>query len=196
MTNPTAFPLSWPIRIPRSEYQIESRFDRKRSLNCATEFTLDQIRIMGGKNPIISTNVELRQDGLPYSNRRAPEDSGVAVYFQYQGEDYVFACDKYWKVQENLWAIGKTIEATRAIERYGVADTRQAFSGFRALPSPETVGTDQKPWWEYLNVSSDATPAQINAAFRSKALVMHPDKGGRIEDWNNLQRAYSEAKGR
>jgi hypothetical protein len=72
--------------------------------------------------------VQLRQDGLPYANRRAPSDTGAAVYFSYKGRQMCFACDKWQDVYDNIYAISKTIEALRGIERWGAGDmVEQAF---------------------------------------------------------------------
>lgn len=46
-----------------------------------------------------------------------------------------FACEKWQDVYGNIYAIGKTIEALRGIERWGTGDmVEQAFTGFVALP--------------------------------------------------------------
>jgi hypothetical protein len=78
---------------------------------------------MGGTGVILSTNIPLRNDGLPYANSREPNDPGVAVYFRYQKRDLCFACDAYTSVRENAYAIAKTVEALRGIERWGASGT-------------------------------------------------------------------------
>ena len=44
-----------------------------------TQELIWELKRLGARGMVLSTNVELRQDGLPYSNRRRPEDPGVAV---------------------------------------------------------------------------------------------------------------------
>jgi hypothetical protein len=44
---------------------------------------LNEIKLLGGRLPVISTNVRLRRDGLPYANDHVPDDKGAAVYFQF-----------------------------------------------------------------------------------------------------------------
>ena len=41
----------------------------------ATRHLLDEIRRMGGNGPVISTNVRLRQDGLPLAELNAARDA-------------------------------------------------------------------------------------------------------------------------
>lgn len=47
----------------------------------ARDQLLAELRLLGAKGLVVSTNVELRLDGLPYSESRHIADPGVAVYF-------------------------------------------------------------------------------------------------------------------
>lgn len=164
-----AFPLQWPVGRPRTRSPMRSRFDQ--TSGRAISFTQDQIRILGGRRPVISSNIELRRDGLPYANQRV-QDAGVAVYFTYKGRQMCFACDKWQDVYDNIYAIGKTIEALRGIERWGTGDmVEQAFTGFVALPAPKSPH-------EILGVTAGASEEEIDAAYRQKAMAVHPDRGG------------------
>ncbi len=51
---------------------------------------------------------------------RKPDDRGVAVYFTHLRRSMCFTCDKWDQVEDNLYAIVKTIETLRGIERWGV----------------------------------------------------------------------------
>ena len=64
-------------------------------------------------NIVISSNVPLRQDGLPYATFSEPLDPGGVVSFKAFKKDYIFSCDCWTKVKDNLRAIGKHIEALR-----------------------------------------------------------------------------------
>lgn len=121
---------------------------------------------------VISTNLELRLDGLPRSNQREPMDPGAAVYWRRGKETRCMAIDRYDRVADNLAAIAATLEAMRAIERHGGAEILdRAFTGFTALPQPEQ-------WFEVLGVSAHATEQQIEDAYRRLAMQHHPDRGG------------------
>lgn len=167
-----AFPLHWPQGWPRTDrYKRErARFDV--TPDRARREMLDEIRLLGGREVIISTDTPLRLDGQPYANRRTPDDPGCAVYFKRKGSDAVFACDKYDRLHDNMRAIGKTIGALRGIDRWGASDMLdRAFTGFTALPAPEQ-------WFQVLEVASDASEAEIQSAYRQKARTAHPDVGG------------------
>lgn len=149
---------------------------------------------MGGRYPVLSTNIELRRDGLPYANQRTPEDAGVAVYFERKGKQMVFACDRWDRVKDNIRAIQKTIEAMRGIERWGASDMlERAFSAFEALPAPGQP--TKRPWREVLGLVGEPNPTneQIDHHYRIKAKKTHPDAGGSDEAFNELRAARDEA---
>lgn len=180
-----AFPLHWPVGWPRTKNPQPSRFDV--SMAIARDGLVDQIRLLGGRYVVVSTNVALRRDGLPYANQSEPSDVGVAVYFERKGKQMVFACDRWNRVRHNVRAIEKTIEAMRGIERWGASDMlERAFSAFEALPAPRADS-----WWETLGVHSKATPDEINAAYREKAKQAHPDNGGSHDAMATLNAARS-----
>jgi hypothetical protein len=79
MTGVDAYPLCWPVGRPRTQYPKRSRFETTFSL--ARDCLMQEIRMLGGKDPVLSTNIPLRRDGLPLANHRMPHDLGVAVYF-------------------------------------------------------------------------------------------------------------------
>lgn len=177
-----AYPLQWPAGKPRTQYPASSRFGGC-SMDFASHNTLYEIRKLGGTSIVVSTNIRLRQDGLPYSNQRQPEDKGVAVYFSYKGKQMCFACDRWDRVECNLWAIAKTIGALRGIERWGSGDmVQQAFTGFVALPSPK------KPE-DILGIRQGASHDEIDRAWREKAKKAHPDAGGTTDEMQEINEA-------
>jgi hypothetical protein len=185
-----AYPLHWPAGQPRTKRPETSRFDV--SFARARDALMEALRLMGARYPVLSTNIELRRDGLPYANTREPEDKGVAVYFQWKGKQMTFACDRWDRVRDNVRAIGKTIEAIRGISRWGASDMMErAFSAFEALPPPG--GTVTLSCWDVLGLHPGAPRSDITAAYRRQARAAHPDQGGTREDWDRLQAAYEQA---
>lgn len=60
------------------------------------------------------------------------------------------------------------------------------------------VGREPPPGsiWEILGVGPHATIEEIRAAFRQRALVTHPDRGGDPDAFRALRRAHDEALAR
>ncbi len=148
---------------------------------------------LGGRQVVISTNVKVRRDGLPYSNLGQPTDTGAAVYFRFSGKPMVLACDKWDRVEDNLWAIAKDIEAQRGRARWGVGNLEQMFAGYLRLAAPGESGA--APWYVVLKVSADATQEQTRAAYIELAKLSHPDlPGGSAEAMRMLNTAWDQAR--
>lgn len=192
-TGPTeAYPLAWPAGVPRTALPKPSAFGDV-TIHRATQELIWEIERMHGRLPVISTNLMLRGDGLPYSKQAKITDNGVAVYFTRRGRQLVFACDRWDRIEHNMRAITKTIEAMRGIERWGSSDLMErAFAGFEALPSPEQVVT--LTCWQILDLPADASEIEVERAYRAKAKTAHPDAGGSREEWDQLRAAYEQAK--
>jgi len=186
-----AYPLAWPAGWPRAKRKTRAAFNM--SFANARDELLNQLRLMGARYPLLSSNVSLRRDGLPYANQPEPADPGVAIYFMWQGKQMTFACDRWDRVRDNVRAIGKTIEALRGIERWGASDMMErAFSAFEALPAPDGVVT--LSCWQVLDLEPGAPEVAVERAYREKAKSAHPDKGGSREEWDRLRAAYEQAK--
>ena len=141
----------------------------------------------------LSTNVELRLDGWPRSDRRAPADPGVAVYFTLRGKERCLACDAFDTVAGNIAALAAHIEALRAIDRYKVGSVDQAFAGYVAtLPSAahewrQVFGFDST-WQGPIAIS------MVEERFRMMAREAHPDAGGSHEQMVRLTTALAAAR--
>lgn len=215
-----AYPLSWPAGWPRtpahrrqrSNFSTSSaetrlrrsattgqaetykvRVSRDLSVYAAMRRLQDQLDKLGASAVLLSTNVELRLDGQPRSNRAPPADPGAAVYFKLKGHDRVLACDKWDRVPDNIAAIAGHIDAIRRQDRYGVGTLDQAFAGYAALPSPEMVG--KRPWRSVLMVGDTALDlATAENIYRKLAKEAHADVGGSHERMIELNVAIDDAR--
>lgn len=182
-----AYPLQWPVGKPRTRTAQYARF--KSGFAVARDALMRELRLLGARNIVLSTNIPLKRDGMPYAQQKEPEDKGVAIYFEYKAKPMCFACDRWNKIADNIQAVRKTIEAIRGIERWGGGSMmEEAFRGFEALPAPST-----KKWWDVLGVSPNSTPEEIRAAWREKAKTHHPDNGGDTSIMAEINAAYNEA---
>jgi hypothetical protein len=205
------FPLMWPTGWKRTPYGQRQRADFSKTKNevrrdasgqavnvkrtgrieagDAAVKLEDQLDRLGAERAVLSTNVEMRMDGRPKSGRLEPGDPGAACYFTFNGKRTVLACDKWDRTADNIAAIANHIDALRRIDRYGVGTMEQAFAGYVALP--HVAGID---WWLELGVGPDATPDQIDAAYKAKARTLHPDAGGSADAMTKLNVARDAAR--
>ena len=211
MDDITASPLSWPVAKPRTpaDERKSGRFGKRNSngwglkeltvaearsrvTDALDKFTRSgqTYRVPPG-SIIISTDLALRNDGLPRSGQREPSDPGVAVYFELDGQAQCIPCDVYHRIADNLAAVADCIEALRTLERHDASLMRAAFTGFAQLASPEAMGRSH--WRTVLNTDSNDIEA-VRKAYRSAIRDAHPDKGGSSEAFHRVQEAWSQAQ--
>lgn len=204
----TNYPLSWPIGWPRTNVNSRKRaqfgktekvsygtggstYNSKKELTVAAAMPrlFSELNRLKATAIILSTNVETRVDGFPRSDRRAPDDPGVAVYFKLDGKDRVLACDKWDRVADNIAALAAHIDAIRRQDRYGVGSLDRAFAGYAALPAPKSN------WRFVLGFGHDYKPtiAEVQKKYRQLIFVNHPDHGGSDETMSKLNAARDHA---
>lgn len=193
MDTPQRYPLAWPAHRPRrrSQDRIKGDFQangKPITLAAAADRLDDQIERLGGKYPVLSSNVELRLDGRPRADRSPPQDPGACVYFELKGRPMAMACDAYTTVQMNIAAIANHIDAVRRQARYGVASAEESLQAFEALPAP-----GGRHWTTVLGIARDADPETIKAAHRRLLIDRHPDRGGSDSDMAEINAARDRA---
>lgn len=196
--NVQAYPLQWPLNRPRAQSRRRDAPFRKgawsqrqrHTFNTVLQQVLKEIRLMGGKDTVVSSNLRLRKDGLPFSDQAQPADPGIAVYFTHKDRPICMACDYWAYVEDNMRAIALTLDAIRGMARWGAAEVEATFTGYAALPAPAPTAL----WSEVLGVERFCKWDDVEAAYREKAKVHHPDRGGKPDDWYAIQTAYEQAK--
>jgi hypothetical protein len=185
----SAYPLAWPDAWPRNPKRGGSSF--KTSLAGALENVRKSIAAFArdsGKQVtevLISSNVTLGE--------QRPADPGVAIYFSWDEISTCIAVDRYEKVEDNLQAIHHVLEAERTKLRHGGLNiVRAAFRGYAALPPPQTA--TRQPWHMILGVAPTASAEVIEGAYKRLRSASHPDHGGSPEAFNEVQRAYEQAR--
>ncbi len=192
----TAYPLTWPIFRPRTKVYArqDSSFrhgGQKLTLARAVRRMTHELDLLGARRLVVSTNVELRLDGLPMSGRREPEDTGVAIYFSLKGVPHCMPCDKWIRVEDNIAAVAKHVEAIRGMTRWGVGDVMAAFAGYKALPPATAL---EASWWDVLKIESTATLEEVEAAWKAMAAQHHPDSGGTHDRMAEINSARDRAR--
>lgn len=187
-----SYPLTWPDGRKRTPLRDRHHNNSwKQGTQRYRQHLLEQLEKMRVERVIISTNKPLRLDGHFRADSPEPQDGGVAIYFDYKKKPMCLACDKYFTVEDNIHAIGLTLEAIRSIERNGSTDLmEQAFKGFTALPEQSS-----ESWREILDLQQPRPTAdEIESAFRKLVHIHHPDKGGDAEKFHQIVLARENAR--
>lgn len=190
------YPLEWPLGWKRTTYRQRAAFTTKQSADGRlTVFQASarleaEVERIGGKSPVLSTNVSLRLDGRPRSDEE-PRDPGAALYFMFKGRATVLACDKWTRVADNIAALAAHIDALRRVDRYGVGTIEQALAGYKALPADTAAD-----WRVAFGFTPNERVAvdELTSRYRLMAKDRHPDKthdDGAAMAWLNRARDYA-----
>lgn len=135
---------------------------------------------------------DLRLDGWPKANAKAPAFPGVRIWFNSKHGPLVYATDTYVFWQHNVRAIALGLAALRAVDRYGVTRTGQQYAGWKAIEAAPTPLSDGE--WASLADIAGITLAEARHdpgfAYRRAARAVHPDMDSSIqaaEKWTWLQ---------
>lgn len=162
------YPLAWPDGLPRTPAHQIAPGQFKTTLAGARDNVDDELRRFGNDTGKRVTEVVMTTNMAALGG--VPTDKGVAVWFDWDDAQRVFAVDRYATVAANLQAIAKVVEAHRAVMRHGGLNiVRQNFRGFTALPAPEH-------WTSVLSLPSGATAEEIRVAFRAAAKAADGDQ--------------------
>ena len=183
------YPLKWLPQQPRNKVSVLARFKSK-SIFVAGQKLINELKLMRAKNIVITSNLILNKKGdAPLSGQRI-FDNGVVVYFQLKGKSKAMACDRYSKVEDNLWALCLSVEAIRGLERWGGSELLDGlFSGFLALPMREDMIITAPDYF-----GDCISQEHIRETYKRLAKELHPDKGGNETDFAELTRQYEIAK--
>ena len=125
---------------------------------------------------------------------------GVVVSFESQYGPLRYATDAYerdWSHgmpgwQANLRAIALTLEALRAIDRWGVSKRGEQYTGWKALPASAGVtfpSAGEALRWMRERAGESGSLRSARLVYRDLAKRLHPDAGGDPDEWERLSAA-------
>ena len=145
----TTRPLSDRTWLRPASQRKRSQFDS--TWSDTIELLGREVLMLGGRDVVIEVDVreqDIRNDGMLRANARTPEHPAVVVAFETRSHGpMLYRCDRFERSykrdsvgwQENVRAIAKTLEALRAVDRYGATETGQQYAGFKALPAGRAI---------------------------------------------------------
>lgn len=167
--------------------------------------TLDKLEkelsSLGARDIVVQagfTLADVRNDGWPRGGRRPSHPAVVLTFRDKSGNSLSFPCDTYNDHEDNLRAIALSLEALRAVNRYGVTKGHEQYKGFAQLPAanPNSIRNaallffSQTTGWTNSQIVSDP-----NGAYRLASRACHPDLGGNQEVFVKLQEHWKVLQG-
>ena len=148
---------------------------------------------------------QIRNDGWPYA-KAVPSAPGIILSFRTKDGALSFPCDRYHTIDDNLRAIALSLEALRAVDRYGVTKRAEQYAGWKQIEAPAANGfaTAEDAAAFIIAQADSANPASSiirDAAlrqnlYRQAARRLHPDAAtGNHELFVKLQQANAMLEG-
>lgn len=154
-----------------------------------------EVTALAGKDLVIGVDItekDLRLDGGIRANARDGSPA-VEVAFDSRHGPMLYRCDRYvsrWASQgpdwqQNVRAIAKTLEALRAVDRYGASSSGEQYRGYRQIastssPGPRPLAIALARLREIAGTQADMPRVDLIRRARRRA---HPDRGGSNELW-------------
>lgn len=182
------------------------RNQRRRSqFKAAYEDTLDllfrEAETLNARHLVLQVDLQprdIRVDGLPRSNARYGNHPGVVVSFDSKHGPLRYATDAFEDWKSNLRAIALSLEALRAVDRYGVSKRGEQYTGWSALPASRAQGSEHftsadeaREWMRKCAAHESLTATgDLAALYKQLAKRMHPDaEHGSADLWERLDAA-------
>ncbi len=193
--------LTWPGKETPS-------FRRRRStFRASYPNTLDllerELQSLNAKDIVIQADFEhrdIRNDGWPRSSAR-PRAPRVIVSCVTRKGPLSFPCDTFDAWEDNLRAIALSLQALRAVDRYGVTRNAEQYKGWQQLPAPapQPVTMSTLAAASFISAQSGLSAAEVfgdpDRAYRMAAGNCHPDsQNGSHEAFIKLQQARDVLK--
>lgn len=180
------YPLQWPQQQKRTKYPQRSRFGNV-SIARASDELFNELRLLGGSNIVISTNLQQKMRGDGFYSNQIVNDTGIAIYLTIKGQAKVMACDKWDKVEHNIWALSLSVKAIRGLERWGGSEFLDGlFTGFTALPA---AGATMQTTSYFDGIQ---TVEALKIRYHELARKYHPDHGGDVEQFKAMKVQYEQ----
>ena len=189
--------LNWPDEFERTPAEDREPYPHGFEVSRSEAFDsiLAELRKIEATNVQLDTGAEHQKSNpnKPYADSTF-DDPGVVARFERDGEQYAMPMDKWDNPRDNARAIALTLQAKRALTRYGVETIESEFSRNQLPPADEEAAyaapsPDEEAPHEVLGVNPDAREAVVKGAARSLKAETHPDSGGDREAFQRVVEA-------
>ena len=195
----------WPGVATPPAKQRAARFEA--SYSATLDLLERELRALTAQDIVVQawfTWEQIRDDGWPRSAAN-PSQSGLILSFTVRKvvnhkmtvTALSFPCDTFDTFDDNLRAIALTLEALRKIDRYGVTQGNQQYTGWKQLPAQDTNNNGSMSRGDAIafiamhsGMSMHGAEIDLQYAYRTAARKLHPDSGdGDHELFVKLQKA-------
>ena len=132
------------------------------------------------------------------SNKFYRDRPGVVLTFESPKGAMSFPCDRYDYWQDNLRAIALSLEALRAVDRYGVTRGNEQYRGWSQIEAPKNGHMSRRDAIELIALGAGCDATQLSdhwetlgeAMIKRAKKLMHPDTAEQMDE--NAKRHRNE----
>jgi hypothetical protein len=202
----TTRPLSDRTWLRPETARRRSQFDS--TWTDTLELLAREIKHLRGRDVVIEVDIreqDIRLDGMLRATARAETPAVVVAFNTRDHGPMLYRADRFtwghgqgnlaW--QANVRAVALTLQALRAVDRYGATETGQQYAGFKALPAgramPTSHMTSEQAWdliWLKSGGSTFAGENTIERRYKAARAAAHPDRhDGDRTLWDQVEEA-------
>lgn len=164
---------TWPHPVTPADRR-RSRWTFKASWSDTLRLLEDELWRIDGRNVVIGIGLregDVRKDGLPRADARPVSHPGVELTFDSRFGRLTYATDAHELWQHNVRAIALSLQALRAVDRYGVSRRGEQYAGWAQLAAG---GPD---------ADRGRVLVERAGSLREALRRHHPDQGGQQADF-------------
>lgn len=193
-------PLSWPQSIPvtpRAQQRSDHGFSPSLTLIEALNFLDEEVKGAGFGDTVLYIDIE--QPMVERLSKRLGNRTGACLHIKYQGQGYIFTCDRWQKLEHNIYALHLAFRQWRNMERWGVGSFSTLMAGFEADRTPDAVGTSENTLesLQAFGLGDTATLDDAVAIYhrRAKSMMHDSDQLSKLNITMDEIRDYFASKG-
>lgn len=193
-------PLHWPNNYPRTpqwDKGTNSSFKAGMAMSEAMMFLKEELQAINPQTATLLTDYENLE--TPRLMRKVGNDQGVVLKLRIDNKQYELACDRWQKLEHNIYALHLALRSLRSIVEWGVGSFAQAFGGYAvggaaamaagAHAAGGDGGMQLEEWRLTLGLGPSATLEDASAVYRRRAKTVAGDQ----EELTKLNLAMDEA---
>lgn len=124
-------PLSWPDSIPVTplmQQRNDNGFSADMTLTDAINFLKSEIESAGIGQAVLYIDVE--QPQVERLRKKVGSRTGACLHIKYREKSYIITCDRWQRLEHNIYAMHLVIRQWCNMERWGVGSFSTLMAGF------------------------------------------------------------------
>jgi len=195
----------WPGEPTKSRRRSQFRASYASTLDLLES----ELRNLGAKDIVIQVDLDprdIRNDGMLRSNAQPRTPRIILSFERKRGQQTVsmsYPCDRFTDWQDNLRAIGLSLQALRSVDRYGVTNSGEQYRGWERIGGPVAVHSngfqsadEAAEFLAHVGAGNKskimASRDEMETAYRYACVATHPDRpNGSADTFKKVQAAKS-----